>query len=423
MHSPHWDSTKQTQQYVGQHDPQIEWTTETAPGSDLLDGPPAHEVSWTDPVTGARGYLVVHTLVGGLATGGTRMRPGCTISEVGDLARGMATKTAVFGLPVGGAKGGIDFDPRDPEAVGVLERFCSAMLPWLDGHWVTAEDLGVAQSRIDEVFARLGLGQSYHAAIERSPRPSKTLQRVRAGMDARTDDDLQLGEVIGGYGVAEACLGVVDSLGWEIGTTSVAIQGVGTMGGAAAFYLHEAGVKVVALADAAGTLSDPEGLDVPTLLELRDEYGEIDRARIPEGVEQLPREAVLSARADIFVPAAISYAIREENASEITAKVVVEAANAATTYEAEAMLIGNGVPVIPDFVANAGAAAWAWWLLQGQVGDHPDDSFARLKTEMRSKVAVMLAEWRGMGVSPRDTGRVIASTNHAGLAGAEITVP
>lgn len=417
MDSPQWQGTK------GGLPDAVQPAVQPTVGDLYLDAPPAHEISWTDPQTGAHGYLVVQTLIGGLATGGTRMRPGCTLGEVGDLARGMATKTAVFGLPVGGAKGGIDFDPRDPRAVGVLERFCAAMLPWLDNHWVTAEDLGVAQSRIDEVFATLGLGQSFHAAIERSARPARALKRVQAGLATTTSDGLQLGEVIGGYGVAEACLGVVDSLGWEPEVTTVSIQGVGTMGGGAAWYLHEAGVKVVALADAVGTLADPEGLDVPALLELRDAYGEIDRSRVPADVEQLPREAVLSVAADIFVPAAISYAIREENASEIAAKVVVEAANSATTPPAEDMLTARGIPVVPDFVANAGAAAWAWWLLQGQVGTDPQDSFVRLKQEMRAKVAVMLGEWKGTGVTPRETGRIIASTNHANLAGAQITIP
>lgn len=89
---------------------------------------PLARTTWIDPVTGAHGYLVIHSLVSGMATGGTRMRAGCTLSEVEDLARGMATKTATFNLPVGGAKGGIDFDPKDPRAVEVLERFC-ALLP------------------------------------------------------------------------------------------------------------------------------------------------------------------------------------------------------------------------------------------------------------------------------------------------------
>src|SRR5690625_1902840 len=112
-----------------------------------IDQEPYQRLTWQDEETGATGYLVVHTLVCGLATGGLRMRPGCTMHEVEDLARGMATKTATFGLPVGGAKGGIDFDPKDERAFGVLERYCMAMRPLLDAHWVTADDAGVTQDR------------------------------------------------------------------------------------------------------------------------------------------------------------------------------------------------------------------------------------------------------------------------------------
>ncbi|WP_307849560.1 Glu/Leu/Phe/Val family dehydrogenase [Qaidamihabitans albus] len=373
---------------------------------------PLLRLTWTDPVTGAHGYLVVHTLVSGLATGGTRMRAGCTMSEVEDLARGMAAKTATFGLPVGGAKGGIDFDPKDPRATGVLERFCEAMRPWLDAHWVTAEDLGVPQHLIDEVFVRLGLQQSYHAAIRRSPDPERTLRRVHAGLHAPVPGGLLLGDVIGGYGVAQACLGAAATWGWQVGETTAAIQGIGTMGGAAAWYLHEAGLRVTAVADAAGTLHDPRGLDIPALLELRDSYGEVDRSRLPEGVRELPRNAVLAVDADILVPAAISYALTPDNSLDVPAKVIVEAANSATTPEAEAMLAARGIPVIPDFVANAGAAAWAWWLLLGQVGADPADSFLRLRTEMQAKVALLLAEWNNGQVPPRHTAMEFAQAQH-----------
>ncbi|PRX45128.1 glutamate dehydrogenase (NAD(P)+) [Prauserella shujinwangii] len=377
---------------------------------------PLLRLTWTDPVTGAHGYLVMHTLVSGLATGGTRMRPGCTLSEVEDLARGMAAKTATFGLPVGGAKGGIDFDPKDPGATEVLERFCAAMRPWIDAHWVTAEDLGVPQHVIDEVFAKLGLQQSYHAAIRRSPDPERTLRRVHAGLHAPVPGGLLLGDVIGGYGVAQACLGAAGAWGWPAEETTVAIQGIGTMGGGAAWYLHEAGMKVVAAADAAGTLYDPAGLDVPALLELRDSYGEVDRSRLPEGVRQLPRSAVIGIEADILVPAAISYAITPDNSFDVAARVVVEAANSATTPEAEAMLAARGIPVIPDFVANAGAAAWAWWLLLGQVGADPADSFLRLRTEMQAKVALLLTEWNTDRVPPRRTALAFIETQRAAPA-------
>lgn len=391
--------------------------------SDPFDRPPEHEVAWTDPVTGARGWLVVHTLVGGLATGGTRMRAGCTRDEVADLARCMATKTAAFGLPVGGAKAGLDLDPRSPGALGVLERFFADLRPWLERSWVTAEDLGVAQSDLDAVFTRLGLDQSFHAAMLRSPNPAATLERVRRGLAARDGDGLPLGDVIGGYGVAQASLAAATALGSDPARATVAIQGVGTMGGGAAWYLYEAGVRVTAIADAAGTLFHPRGLDIPALLAARDHYGEIDRAAVPADVEVLPRDAVLAAPVDLLVPAAVSYALRAESVADIAARAVVEAANSPTTPAAEERLAVRGIAVVPDFVANAGAAAWAWWLLQGQVGTDPQDSFSRLRTEMQGKVAFMLDAWHTGHLLPRRSAWGFAAANLEALAGREITIP
>ncbi|MGP4017140.1 Glu/Leu/Phe/Val dehydrogenase dimerization domain-containing protein [Saccharopolyspora sp. 5N708] len=374
----------------------------------LVDRDPLMRVLWTDPVTGRNGYLVVHSLVSGLATGGTRMRAGCTLSEVAELARGMARKTAVFDLPVGGAKGGIDCDPKDPDARGVLRRFVQAMRPWLDAHWVTAEDLGVPQHLIDEVFAELGLHQSYHAAIRRAPDPERTLRRVRAGLAAPVPGGLLLGDVVGGYGVAQSCLGVVHARGWAPEATTVAVQGAGTMGGGAAYYLHEAGLRVVALADAAGTLWHPDGLDVPTLLETRDRFGEIDRAQVPPEVRLLPREAVLAADVDVLIPAAVSYAIGGPQVPEVAAKVIIEAANTPVTADAEEMLAARGIPVIPDFVANAGAVAWAWWLLLGRVDADPVRSFQVLREEMLAKIPPLLAAWDTGGRTPRAAALLLA---------------
>ncbi|MCA1226827.1 Glu/Leu/Phe/Val dehydrogenase dimerization domain-containing protein [Saccharopolyspora sp. 6M] len=367
----------------------------------LVDCDPLMRVTWTDPVTGKNGFLVVHSLVSGLATGGTRMRAGCTMSEVEDLARGMARKTAVFDLPVGGAKGGIDCDPKDPDAHGVLRRFVEAMRPWIDAHWVTAEDLGVPQHLIDDVFVEAGLQQSYHAAIRRAPDVEHTLRRVRAGLNAPVPGGLLLGDVVGGYGVAQCCLGVVHARAWDHASTTVAVQGVGTMGGGAAWYLHEAGLKVVAVADAAGSLYHPDGLDVPALLEARDRFGEIDRDQVPADVQRLPRDAVLSIDVDVLIPAAVSYAITPERVAQVNAKVIIEAANTPVTAEAERQLADRGVPVIPDFVANSGAVAWAWWLLLGRVDADPVLSFSVLREEMLAKIPPLLAAWDADGTTPR----------------------
>jgi len=363
---------------------------------------PLLRVTWTDPVTQRQGFVVVDGLIGGLATGGTRMRRGCTLSEVEDLARGMALKTAVFGIPVGGAKGGIDCDPGEPDARAILGRFVEAMRSLITAHWVTAEDLGVPQHLIDEVFEAAGLGQSYHAAIRRAADPDRTLARVRAALHTVVDG-IPLGDVIGGYGVAEACLATVTNRGWDPAATSVAVQGFGTMGGGAARFLNRAGVRVVAVADVEGTLHDPDGLDVEHLLAHRDEYGRIDRSELPETCRPLPREGLLGVEADILVPAAISYAITDDTVDLIRAKVVVEAANAATTASAERQLLERGIPVIPDFVANTGAAAWAWWVLLGWVDEVPESSFDRLAAQMRPLVNGLLDAWDRDGIAPRMT--------------------
>ncbi|WP_343956678.1 Glu/Leu/Phe/Val dehydrogenase dimerization domain-containing protein [Yaniella flava] len=388
-----------------------------------IDGPPVHEHVWTDPVTGARGFFVVDSIVGGLTTGGTRMRAGCTLSEVADLAHRMTLKTAAFGLPVGGAKAGIDMDPHHPAALEVLERFFMAMLPWLEEHWVTAEDLGVSQTDLDGVFQRLGLHHSYHAAIERSEHPDKTLKRIRNAMAMRSSLGPPVADLIGGHGVAQACLAAANSFGWTLSHTTVAIQGIGTMGGSTARFLHAAGVAVVAIGDAAGTLYDPQGLNIPELLALRDSYGEIDRSRVPAGIEHLPCASVLTVAADILVPAAFSYAISAQAVPSITALAVVEAANSATTPEAEELLAVRGIPVIPDFVANAGAAAWTWWLLAGLVGSDPEESFQKMRSHMETKVAFMLAQWRESAILPRRSAWNFAAINQRAVADTQLSVP
>ena len=144
---------------------------------------------------------------------------------------------------------------------------------------------------------------------------------------------------------------------------------------------------------------------------------------MPAHVQQLPREAIVGIAADIFVPAAVSYAIREDNVDAVAARVVVEAANAATTWGAEDALVARGVVVVPDFIANAGAAAWAWWLLQGQVGCDPQDSFDRLSAEMRAKVAVLAERWICDRIPMRQSGFALASSNLHALEGAQIVIP
>lgn len=371
---------------------------------------PFLRVTWTDSVTGARGYVVIDRLIGSIATGGTRMRSGCTLEEVEDLARGMSYKTGVLNLPVGGAKGGIDYDPFSEDARDVLSRFVKAVRPLLDQYWVTAEDLGVPQSLLDAVFDAAGLGMSLHAALVRSADPDRTLERVREAFNTDVEG-IPMPDVIGGFGVAEAACVAIEDLGWAREKTRAIVQGFGSMGGSSARYLERQGVRVVGVADAKGVIFNSDRLDVERLLRTRTEYGEIDRSALGPADEELPLKEWLSVDAEVLVPAAISYAITLENCDLVTAKVIVEAANVPVTEEAEQRLLERGIAVIPDFIANAGAVGWAWWTLFGDVSAEPQDSFDKLSSEMRSVVSELMEPWKSGESSPRRIAKEIAERN------------
>ena len=376
---------------------------------------PFQRIIWTDPVTGAQGFVVIDRLVGAIATGGTRMRPGCTIDEVAALAAEMSLKTGAFNLPVGGAKGGIDCDPASPEARGVMHRFVQAMRPLLERTWVTAGDLGTPQPVLDEIFAEAGIGStSLHAAMMRSPDPARARARVKKAFAEQVEGQA-MPDLIGGFGVAEAALAGLERLGADPAETTAVVQGFGAMGGSSARYLAAAGVRVTGVADAGGLLVNERGLDVELLLRSRSRYGAIDRSALGDDVTELPREAWLALDADVLVPAATSYVITGENCDSVNARLVVEAANVPTTAEAEALLVARGIGVIPDFIANTGAAAWAWWVILDQVAG-PDDAFARLASEMRPLVAGMMDGWSAGGSSPRAVAQEIAEARLDQLA-------
>ncbi|MEJ3743674.1 Glu/Leu/Phe/Val dehydrogenase dimerization domain-containing protein [Actinomycetes bacterium KLBMP 9797] len=363
------------------------------------------EVVWTDEVTGRRGYLVLDRLVRGAASGGVRMRDGCTLDEVRDLARAMTLKEAVVYspsdayVPFGGGKGGIDCPPQDPGARGVLARYVAAMKPLLASYWSAGEDLGVRQSVLEEVAAEAGLGSTIDAALRLVPDPRVALGRVRAGFAVEVDG-IGLPDLVGGYGVAEAALTAARRLGLGSGARAM-VQGFGSIGGAAARFLSRAGVRVVGVADVDGVIWNPDGLDVEALLRSRDEYGRMDRAALRPSDRRLPGAAWLSVDAEILVPAALSYVLDATNADDVRARLVVEGANAPTTRAAELALTARGVPVIPDFVANVATNAWWWWTLFGDIPPTADAAFRKISTTLRALVAEVLDRAARASHSPR----------------------
>ncbi|MBW5480387.1 Glu/Leu/Phe/Val dehydrogenase dimerization domain-containing protein [Streptomyces bambusae] len=396
--------------------------------SDLAAGPrtPLLHTTWRDHVTGRSGYLVIDGLVRGVASGGLRMREGCTLAEVGELAAGMSLKEALHYdagaryVPLGGAKGGIDCDPAEPEAYGILVRYLRAMTPYVERFWTTGEDLGLRQTDIDRAVRDAGLTSSVQAVFPLLADEAEARARLAAAF-AVEDDSIGLDELVGGCGVAEAVLTALDRDGVPRRGTRVAIQGMGTMGGATARFLDRAGLAVVAVADACGTIANPDGLDVEALLAARDSRGVVSRSALRPGDARLPGDAWLATDAEVLVPAAVSYAIGPDDQARVTARYVAEAANLPVVPEAEPLLAARGITVLPDIVANSGTNAWWWWTLFGDIGPAAEEAYAKVRSSIRELVTLVLDRAAAEGTSPRTAARALAHGRLAELTAAHGT--
>lgn len=381
-----------------------------------LDSRPSFmEITWRDHRSDAVGYVVIDRLLRGVSSGGLRMRAGCSLEEVRGLAQAMTKKESIHlregmaYIPVGGAKGGIDFDPRDPDAAGVLERFLDSLTPILRSYWAVGEDLGVRQDVIDEIFERRGWGSAVAPVRKLLGSGTEAADaRMAAAFEVQVDGISQ-DELVGGYGVTVAALSALRARGRDPHGVRAVVQGFGSMGGATARFLAQAGVRVVGVVDAAGVLINEDGLDVEALLNVRDTFGIVDRERLPVGTTARPGTDWLQVQCDLLVPAAISHCITRDNCDEVTASLIVEAANLPVTAEAEALLAGRGVEVIPDFVANSGTNAWWWWLLFGDIDGSWESSRAMLDQRLDQLTSEMLEAADRDGVSPRAAALMLSS--------------
>jgi glutamate dehydrogenase (NAD(P)+) len=371
---------------------------------------PYLRVTWTDAVTGRRGFVVIDRLVRGVSGGGTRVRAGVTMHEVERLARTMTLKNGSLNVPAGGAKAGLDCDISEPGAHELLVRFLGAMKPLLETRWATAEDLGITQDELDSACREIGLELSVQAGLKVAGDFDAALARVRQGLSVRSAG-IGLADLIGGYGVAEAAAAALTHIGVPVDGATAVVQGFGSMGGGSARALAGLGVRLVGIADVHGCVVNERGLDVGRLLAHRSVAGEIDRSNLPAGTRELPRDDWLDVDAQVLVPAALADVLTEENADRVRARVVVEAANIPTTEGAGRRLHERGVVVIPDFVANSCANGWWWMVMLGMIEPTEQAAYDYAARTIRDTVERLLSLSSERGSTPRAAAVEIASQN------------
>lgn len=372
---------------------------EEAPGRPYLVS------EWRDPLTDSRGYFVIDRLIGGMCSGGIRMRPGVSVHEVANLARTMSYKMAVLDIPYGGAKSGIDCDPAGPVAQGVLRRFLEAIKPDVAERYATGADLGTREDDIVAACQVIGLTHPLQSGFKSDP--DAGLIRVRQALSL-TSEGAAITELIAGFGVAEVTLEAAEFLGLNMKAATVALQGFGNVGGAVARYLHRAGARFIAVADIEGAVVDESGLDIPYLLSIRDRFGHIDRSRLRPGMRRAPEAVWLEQPVEVLIPAAIGGAIHDGNQSRIRCRLLPEAANNPVTWDAECALEDRGVVILPDFVANAAAAFLFCGLLERRLEPSLESIFTVTSRQLRTTTREMLERGRREGIAMRRSAEEIA---------------
>ena len=358
---------------------------------DLLDKyenkEPEIVFEWNDSETDAKGWVVINSLRGGAAGGGTRMRVGLDKHEVLSLAKTMEVKFTVSGPTIGGAKSGINFDPNDPRKEGVLKRWYQAIRPLLKNYYGTGGDLNVDE--IHEVIPmtrELGIlhpqegvfNGHFNPSVEEKSMAIKQLQEgvllpiVNIQYTPDTSGKYTVADMITGYGVSEAVNHYYTTYGGSIKGKRVIIQGWGNVGAAAAYYQAQHGAKVVGIIDRVGGLLKPEGFTFEEIkaLFLKKE-GNFLNADNMMSFEEI-NEKVWTVGAEVFIPAAASRLITKEQVDAMVANgLEVISCGANVPFADQAIFFGpigeytdEKVSVLPDFIANCGMARVFAYLMQ-----------------------------------------------------------
>lgn len=345
------------------------------------------------------GYRVLHNTVMGPGKGGIRYHPDITLQEVQALAALMTWKCALIGVPFGGAKGGVCCDTKelsDNELRRITRRYIADLGDTIGPNTdIPAPDLYTSEQTMAWIFDTY---DRMHPG--RNNRPVVTGKPLNLGGSEGRHDATGNGVVYATERFLEQ--GGIPGLN-SLEGASVAIQGFGNVGQAAATLFHARGARIVALSDSSGGIASDggAGIDPAEALAFKLEHDSV--VGMP-GTRSITNEQLLALECDILVPAAVGNQIHADNASQVHARLVVEAANGPVTPIADLDLAARGIPVLPDILANAGGVLVSYFeWVQNNQNDLWDSDYIEQKLRRKLHLAVdaVLARNRSL----RETGK------------------
>ena len=353
--------------------------------------------NWKDPETEAEGWVVINSLRGGAAGGGTRMRKGLDQHEVTSLAKTMEVKFTVSGPPIGGAKSGINFDPNDPRKEGVLKRWYEAVTPLLKHYYGTGGDLNVDEiHEVIPITEDCGVWHPQEGVFNGhfQPREAQKINRIgqlRQGVlkvienDAYSPDVSRkyvVADMITGYGVAESVKHYYNIYGGNLKGKRIVVQGWGNVGSAGAYYLAQEGAIVVGIIDRVGGLINEDGFSFEEVKDLfLNKNGNALNAPDMLSFEEV-NNRIWDLDAEIFIPCAASRLITKDQIDRmINTGIEVIAPGANVPFADPEIFFGpiadytdSKTSVIPDFISNCGMARVFGYLMGNDIGVIEDEA-------------------------------------------------
>lgn len=351
---------------------------------------------WKDAETEAEGWVVINSLRGGAAGGGTRMRAGLDKREVESLAKTMEVKFTVAGPAIGGAKSGINFDPKDPRKEGVLKRWYAAVTPLLKNYYGTGGDLNVDE--IHEVIPmteNCGVLHPQEGVLNGHFKPSdeqrkNRIAQLKSGvlkvienplLSPAVDRKYVVADMITGYGVAQSIQHYYNIWGGTLKGKKVIVQGWGNVASAGAYYLAQEGALIVGIIDRVGGLINAEGFT----------FEEIKSLYLNKKGNELNHENLLSyeamnaqiwdLKAEVFIPCAGSRMITQDQLDRmIKSGVEVISSGANVPFADPQIFFGpiaehadKNISIIPDFISNCGMARVFAYLMSSDLDTITDN--------------------------------------------------
>jgi glutamate dehydrogenase (NAD(P)+) len=345
------------------------------------------------------GYRVQHNMARGPAKGGIRFHPATDLDEVRALAMWMTWKCALANVPFGGAKGGVTVDPRrlsPGELQRVTRRFATELQgvigPEVD---IPAPDVGTNAQTMAWIMDTVSMHAGYTVPGVVTGKPVDL-----GGSEGRADAT--------GMGVMFTAERALREAGIALDGATVAVQGFGNVGEAAARLIHQRGGRLVAITDVGGGVANPRGLDPARLLAHLRETGSIAGA---PGTEPIDNEELLASDVDLLVLAALEGQVTAANADRVRARVIAEGANGPVTPDADPILAERGIVDVPDILCNSGGVIVSYfeWVQNLQSFAWPADRVAEQLERLIGRALDDVAELqRQEGIDARLAAQAIA---------------